>query len=194
MSPIRVFARPMLASMFIVGGVDALSDPAARSPKARTVTEPLAESVPALQGVDPEVLVRVNAAAQVVGGLLLAIGRLPRLASTILAATLGPTTLAGHRFWEESDPGARANQRIHFLKNVSMLGGLLIAAMDTEGQPGLRWRASHAVEHAEHAVEQAVDRTRREVRLAARLARAEARRTRAEATRRARRGPGRGRH
>ena len=35
----------------------------------------------------------------------------------------------------------------HFFKNVSMLGGLLIAAVDTEGKPGLAWRAKNAAEH-----------------------------------------------
>ena len=32
----------------------------------------------------------------------------------------------------------RAQQRIHFFKNVSMLGGLMIAAADTEAKPGRR--------------------------------------------------------
>lgn len=40
--------------------------------------------------------------------------------------------MAGHRYWEETDPGARANQRIHFLKNVSMTGGLLMATLDRD--------------------------------------------------------------
>ena len=59
-----------------------------------------------------------------------------------------PTTAAGHRFWEEQDPAERAQQRIHFFKNVSMLGGLIIAAGDTEGQPGVAWRARRAAKDA----------------------------------------------
>ncbi len=35
-------------------------------------------------------------------------------------------------------------QRIHFFKNASMLGGLLLAAVDTEGKPGVAWRARRA--------------------------------------------------
>ena len=53
-----------------------------------------------------------------------------------------------------------------------MLGGLAIAAMDTEGRPGLVWRAGHALEHAEMAAE----RTRREARLQKKLAKAETKR------------------
>ena len=75
---------------------------------------------------------------------MLATGRMPRISSAVLAASLVPTTLAGHRFWEEEDPQKKAMQRIHFFKNASMLGGLLLAAVDTEGKPGVAWRARRA--------------------------------------------------
>lgn len=170
MNPIRFVARPMLASMFLMGGIDALTNPEGKARAAGDVTEPLGDSVPALKDMSNVDLVRANGAAQVLGGTLLALGKMPRLASTVLAASLVPTTMAGHRFWEEDDPQARTNQQIHFFKNVSMLGGLMITAMDTEGRPGLAWRASHAVEHAGKAAE----RTRREAKLARKLAKAEA--------------------
>ena len=112
-------------------------------------------------------MVRINGAAQVGAGLLLATGRAPRLSSTVLAATLVPTTAAGHRFWEESDPAVRANQKIHFFKNVSMLGGLLIAAVDTEGQPGVAWRARRAAKDARREAGHLATTARREARLAA---------------------------
>ena len=63
-----------------------------------------------------------------------------------------PTTLAGHPYWETEDEKERAQQRIHFLKNLTMLGGLLIAAADTEGNPSLAWRSRHAVQAARHDV------------------------------------------
>lgn len=62
-----------------------------------------------------------------------------------------PTTIAGRAFWKESDPAKRKQQRVHFTKNVSMLGGLLIAAVDTEGKPSLAWRARRAPEAVKHA-------------------------------------------
>jgi uncharacterized membrane protein YphA (DoxX/SURF4 family) len=91
--------------------------------------------------LDSKQLVQVNGLVHVVGGAMLATGRLPRLSSLALAATLVPTTLAGHRFWEETDPQQRANQQVHFFKNVSMIGGLLLASVDTEGKPSLAWMA-----------------------------------------------------
>ena len=147
MTATRVLARPLLASMFVVGGVNALRNAKSLAAKAAPVTDQLR---PAIENAvpqasvlpkDPESLVRLNGAAQVVAGLALATGRLPRISSTVLAATLVPTTVAGHRFWEESDPAARSNQQIHFFKNLSMLGGLILAAVDTDGRPGLAWRA-----------------------------------------------------
>jgi hypothetical protein len=83
-----------------------------------------------------------------------------------------PTTLAGHRFWEEEDETRRAQQRIHFFKNLSMLGGLMLAAVDTEGQPGLAWRAQHAAHHATTGTRRGARTARREAKLAARGARA----------------------
>ena len=83
---------------------------------------------------------KINAAVQVAAGVLLSVGRLPRVAAAALAVSLVPTTLAGHRFWEEGDPARRAQQQIHFLKNVGLLGGLVLAVFDTEGAPSLGWR------------------------------------------------------
>lgn len=184
MNPIRLAARPMLASMFIMGGIDALRTADQKAPAVDDVTEPLGDNVPdVLRQADNEQLVMAHGAAQVVGGTLLALGKLPRLSSAVLAATLVPTTYAGHRFWEETDEAARTSQQIHFLKNVSMMGGLLISALDTEGRPGVAWRAGHAIEHAGTAVE----RSRREARLARKLAKAEAKGRAKSATGRTRR-------
>jgi putative oxidoreductase len=157
MTLVRRIARPMLSSMFISGGIDALKSPEARAKAAEPVIEKLhpavdkaTESLPF--ELDDKQLVQLNGAIQVIGGLMLATGRAPRLSAFALAATLVPTTLAGHRFWEESDPRARNNQRVHFFKNVSMLGGLLLASVDTEGRPSLAWRAKRGAHHARERV------------------------------------------
>ena len=118
------------------------------------------------KATDPKTLVRINAAAQIAAGLALATGRMPRLSALTLAATLVPTTAAGHRFWEESDPDAKANQRTHFFKNVSMLGGLMIAAVDTEGRPGLAWRAKRAARDVRREAKHVRKSATREAKLA----------------------------
>lgn len=135
MTLVRRLARPCLAAMFVTGGFDSLANPGGKVAAADEVAPPIAAKLPYLPE-DTEQLVRINGAVQVGAGLMLALGRLPRLSSALLAGSLVPTTLAGHRFWEEQDEGKRAQQRIHFFKNLSMLGGLMLAAVDTEGRPG----------------------------------------------------------
>lgn len=139
---LRRLARPMLASMFVYDGVDALRNPSGRAEIAKPFLDKAGEMVP-LQA-SPDTLVRVNAGVHVGAGTLLALGKMPRLAALALAGSMVPTTLAGHSFWEHEDPEQRGTQQMHFFKNLSMLGGLLIAAADTGGKPSVGWRARQA--------------------------------------------------
>ncbi|MGC9499448.1 DoxX family protein [Streptomyces sp. WG7] len=149
MSLLRMVGRPMLASMFVAGGLQSLRRPEEVAPAAEPVVRPVADRVAVLPD-RTEQLVRLNGAVHVVGGVMLGLGRCPRAASLALAATLVPTTLAAHRYWEAEDPSDRAQQRVHFLKNLSMMGGLLIAADDTGGAPSLLWRGRHAARDLRH--------------------------------------------
>ncbi len=150
---LRRAARPMLAAIFISGGIEALRSPQAHARAAKPVLEAVGPAVDQAVEVAPldlderpddEMLVKIDAGVKIVAGTMLAFGKFPRLASTALAASLIPTTLAGHRFWEEDDPEVRAQQQIHFLKNLGLLGGLLIASADTQGRPSIGWRARKA--------------------------------------------------
>ena len=159
MTLVRLVARPMLASMFFVGGLDAVRNAGKRADFAEPVTDKIApllrRYVPQLPE-DPTSLVRINGAAQMGAAFMLATGRLPRISSAVLAATLVPTTAAGHRFWEEQDPQAKARQRTNFFKNASMLGGLLLAAVDTEGKPSVGYRARRAAKKAADSTEKSI--------------------------------------
>ncbi|MEU0940003.1 DoxX family protein [Embleya sp. NPDC005971] len=149
MAVLRVFARPMIASIHLFQGYDCVVHPDRVVPAAEPVVRRIAGWLPVVPA-DPRTAVRVNGGVQLVAGTLLALGRVPRLAALALAVTLLPTTIAGHRFWAAESGRERAGQRIHFLKNVSMFGGLLIAAADTGGKPSLAWRTrqrAHALRH-----------------------------------------------
>ena len=142
---IRRLARPLLATIFIYGGVQALRDVPGHAKAAtplldRTVGKARG-SLPAQVPTDPETLVRIDAAVKVGAGTMLALGRFPRLSSLLLVGSMVPTTLSAHAFWEISDPEQRANQQIQFYKNLSVIGGLLIAAVDTGGKPSVGYRA-----------------------------------------------------
>ena len=118
MTIVRRLARPLLAASFISGGIDTLRNPKPKVPAADKVVGAVPPKLPSFIS-NTEDLVKADAVAKIVGGLLLALGKFPRPAALGLAASLIPTTLAGHRFWEENDPEKKAAQQIHFLKNAS---------------------------------------------------------------------------
>ena len=152
---IRRIARPMLSAVFISRGIDALRSPKPAADAARPTLEglsklpdPVGTNVPS----NAETVARVNAAVQIGGGLLLASGKLPRVASAALALSVVPGSLGGHTFWSETDPQRKADERRAFLTDVSLIGGLIIAAVDTEGKPSLGWRGRRAAHKVSEAV------------------------------------------
>ncbi|SEH76650.1 Uncharacterized membrane protein YphA, DoxX/SURF4 family [Mycolicibacterium rutilum] len=152
---IRRIARPMLSAAFIARGVEALRSPKPAADAARPTLEglsklpdPVGTNVPA----NAETVAKVTAAVQIGGGLLLATGKLPRLASAALAVSVVPGSLGGHTFWSETDPARKAEERRAFITDVSLIGGLIIAAVDTEGKPSLGWRGRQAAQKVSGAV------------------------------------------
>ena len=148
----RRIARPMLAAVFVSGGIEQLRNPKPRMQAAEPVIDmtigKVEDKLPDEVPTDAESLVKIDAAVKIGAGLALALNKFPRLAALLLAGSLIPTTAAGHRFWECEDPQERAAQRNLFFKNVGLLGGLMIAAGDTHGKPSLAWRAKHAASAA----------------------------------------------
>jgi uncharacterized membrane protein YphA (DoxX/SURF4 family) len=159
----------MLAAIFVTSGLDCLRHPAARAKVAAPLVKELAERLNLPD--DPELLVRANGATMLAAGTMLGMGRFPRLAALVLAGALVPTTYAAHAFWTVEDPAARAQQRTHFLKNVGLLGGVLLASVDTAGKPGLAYRTRRAAAEARRQAAL----TKREARHAAKSARREGR-------------------
>jgi putative oxidoreductase len=124
----RMAARVFTGSTYALLGYDASRVPGARVDQAAPALAILRKILPL--PVEDAVMVRANGAVQAAAGALLALGILPRASAIILAGTLIPTTWAGHAFWTIEDPSARKLQRIHFHKNMAMIGGLLFAALD----------------------------------------------------------------
>lgn len=115
MSFANTLGRGLLANMFIQNGFGAFLQPGGR---VKTVE---AAGIP-----QPRQSVILNGAVMVVAGTMLASNIAPKLSAGVLAACLIPTTFVGHPYWKEENPAAKANQKIHFLKNLAMLGGLLV--------------------------------------------------------------------
>lgn len=155
---LRRLARPLLASIFIIGGINQLRQAEAHvkmaQPLLNDVTQRAKDKLPDGVPTDPETLVRIDAGVKIGAGALLALGRLPRLSALALIGTLVPTTAAGHPFWAAESEQDKQQQMVHFLKNASMAGGLLLAAADTEGKPSVGWRARRAAKRAGRQVQQ----------------------------------------
>jgi len=156
---IRRIARPLLSAVFIGQGIDSLRNPKPAAEAAaptvdglRALPDPVGSRIPS----DPQTFAQINAAVQIGGGLLLATGRAPRIASAALAFTVLPANLGAHMFWSESDPQAKAQKRKDFLTDLSLLGGLIIASADTAGKPSLGWRGRRAAERLSERVSSAL--------------------------------------
>lgn len=115
MSLANTLGRGLLANMFIQNGFGAFLEPDSRAKKVEAAGLP-----------QPRQSVILNGALMVLGGTMLAANIAPKLSAGVLAACLIPTTFVGHLYWKEENPAAKANQKIHFLKNLAMLGGLLV--------------------------------------------------------------------
>ncbi len=141
----------MLASTFVFGGINGWKSASTLVPAAEPVASPIAKRLGT--SASTEQLVKANAAVQIVGGVLFALGVAPRVLAVILGASLVPTTLAGHRFWETDDPVESERQRTQFMKNAGLLGGLFFAVLDTGGRPSIFWSGRKAAEGIASSVE-----------------------------------------
>ncbi|GER83568.1 MAG: DoxX family protein [Thermogemmatispora sp.] len=119
---IRALARSLLAVIFIKGGADAFLNPGGRPARVARFGVP-----------QPERAVVLNGATMVVAGSALALGWFPRLAAAVLLASLVPTTIVGHPFWQERDPQTHQAQQTQFFKNLGLMGGLLLVLLEESG-------------------------------------------------------------
>jgi uncharacterized membrane protein YphA (DoxX/SURF4 family)/gas vesicle protein len=156
---IRRIARPLLSVAFIGQGVESLLNPKSAAEAAAPAVDglqALPDSVARSLPDDPQTFAQVTAAVQIGGGLLLATGKLPRVASAVLAVTVLPANFGTYAFWKETDPERKAELRRGFLKDLSLVGGLMIASADTAGKPSLGWRGRRAAERLSERVSSAL--------------------------------------
>jgi len=113
----------LLSAIFIAGGAEAFLKPGGRAVKVANAGIPEAEKA-----------VELNAATMVIAGTALAFGFMPKVAATVLIGSLVPTTIVGHAFWKETDAANRKNQQTQFLKNLGLIGGLLLVLLEKENK------------------------------------------------------------
>ncbi|CCI83455.1 DoxX family membrane protein [Corynebacterium otitidis] len=145
---IRKIARPLLASAYVIDGVDSLVNTREQVEGTRKLLQQVGTFLPTdvtRQLADsPETTIRVLGGTKVGAGTLLSLGKLPRLSAAVLAATTVPTILTRYAFWDADSEEDSASKKVGFTSHVALLGGLAITSVDTEGKPSLSYRASKA--------------------------------------------------
>jgi putative oxidoreductase len=113
---LKHLALLLYSAQLLLGGWQQANQPSPRAERARGVGLPVQDE-----------LVRFSGWAMILGAIALHIPRLRRLAAVLLAIQLLPITYVGHRFWEE-EGAAQGQHKIHFFKNLSIVGGALYIA------------------------------------------------------------------
>ncbi|MDQ9172191.1 DoxX family protein [Oxalobacteraceae bacterium R-40] len=92
-----------------------------------------------------ELLLAITIAIEVLGGLMLITGYKAHIAASVIALFLVPTTLIFHAFWN-ADAAGFQNELTQFLKNLAILGGMLLV-IDRE-RPAIESRVTAAPSRA----------------------------------------------
>ncbi|MDY6051935.1 MAG: DoxX family membrane protein [Rothia sp. (in: high G+C Gram-positive bacteria)] len=143
MSLVRRFARPLLASSFIISGVDRLRDPESSKHLTKVIdlAATTAPQLSILRGQE-KLVGQALAGSQVAAGTLFALGKLPRLSASVLLATGAINSYLEYRSQEADTKEQKTARRNTAVINGSLLGAIAISAVDTDGSPSLAWRAS----------------------------------------------------
>ena len=76
-----------------------------------------------------------------VGGVSVLVGYKAKLGAALLLVFLLPATYYFHAFWKETDPKAQADQMIQFMKNLALMGAMLLIVANGPGPFSLDARA-----------------------------------------------------
>jgi len=122
MSVVPLITRLLIAPLFLVSGIRSLGAVSGTAGYLARLGVPM-----------PELLAWVVIAVEIVGAVMLIVGWRTRLAAWMLAAFVVVATLLAHRFWAV-DAAQFVNQLNHFLKNLAILGGLVLLAAHGPGR------------------------------------------------------------
>lgn len=145
----RALARPLLASWFVYGGVRAALEPQKGADASRPVVEPLLREA----GIDVPVdtLVRAHGIATAAAAALLAVSRSPRTAGVALTGLAAVTVATATPFWRMEEGPEREASLEQFMKNLSLLGGAMLAATAGHSAGHIKRKKARKVKSAERA-------------------------------------------
>jgi uncharacterized membrane protein YphA (DoxX/SURF4 family) len=74
----------------------------------------------------PSVAIAITGVLLLLGGLSILLGLYPLVGSVLLVVFLLPVSLMMHNFWKVQDPQMKAAEKVNFIKNMALLGGVLM--------------------------------------------------------------------
>lgn len=147
----RRIARPLLAGWFVAEGADAFRRPGPHVERLREAWRRVAARTQI--GEPPptdtlRIVVKAHGGAMAGAGLLLALGKAPRASACALALLTVPLAVMdapGTRgaATPATVAAGRGRDTRTMLRDLSLVGGALIAGLDREGTPSLGWRVRH---------------------------------------------------
>lgn len=138
---LRLLARPMLASVFVFDGLDALRNPDDHVERFKKI-EPALEKLglPPVLTSDAKLLSRLAGAVTAITATGLALGKYPRTCAAILAAVNFPITVVNNPIWVAKTDRERQDYSRGLIVGASLAGGLGMAILDNNGQPSWKVR------------------------------------------------------
>ncbi len=115
MQVIFLIGRILLGGYFLYSGYNHFANLAGMTGYAKMKRVPMAKAS-----------VIISGAMLALGGLAILANRFAILGMLLLVLFLIPTTFMMHAFWKEQDPAARMTERVSFMKNIAILGALLL--------------------------------------------------------------------
>jgi len=79
----------------------------------------------------PKLSVAFSGVLLIVGGLSVLFDILPGFGLVALTLFLLPVTFIMHAFWKVQDPAAKMHEMVNFMKNIALLGAVLILLAHT---------------------------------------------------------------
>ncbi len=110
-----VIGRIIFGCYFIYNGINHLSHVPMMAGYAKS------KGVPA-----PSLAVFVSGLFILLGGLSVLLGIYPVAGIILITLFLIPVSFFMHRFWDVQDPMARMGEHVNFLKNMALIGALLM--------------------------------------------------------------------
>jgi putative oxidoreductase len=110
-----LIGRICFGSLFILNGIDHIVHNTKMALYAQSKNVPM-----------PRIAVFVTGIMIIFGGLGIILGVYTKLSVLFIALFLLGTLYKVHAFWSESDPSKRSMERFQFLKNLALLGAVLM--------------------------------------------------------------------